>query len=142
MLNFMVVLIALIFPVRQAFLITLVWLLLGAAGVPVYIAGAAGIGYLLSGWGGYTFSFLVISLVIPLLRRKKYSRFYYTCLAVLAVVLIDVLGAGWLMFITKISLRQAFLTGVLTFLPLDLLKAVAAAQIAPQFRRIVENDNL
>ena len=58
-LNFIVLLIALIFPMQQASLITLVWLLLGAVGVPVFIGGNAGISYLLSGWGGYSFSFIV-----------------------------------------------------------------------------------
>ena len=38
LLNFVVLLIALTFPVQQASVITLVWLLLGAVGVPVYIA--------------------------------------------------------------------------------------------------------
>ena len=137
LLNFVVLLIALTFPVQQASVITLVWLLLGAVGVPVYIAGAAGIGYLLSGWGGYTFSFLIISLIIPLLCKRPYNRIYFTIISILAAVLIDILGAAWLMVITKISIKQAFLTGVLTFLPLDLLKAVVVAQIVPQLRKIV-----
>lgn len=137
LLNFVVMLIALTFPIQQSVVIILIWLLLGVAGVPVFVAGNAGIGYLLSGWGGYTSSFLVISFVIPLLCKQTYHRVYYTILAIFAAILIDVLGAAWLMLITKIPLREAFLSGILIFLPLDLVKAVVAAQVVPQFRKIM-----
>lgn len=137
LLNFVVVLIALIFPAEQSFIITLIWLLLGAVGVPVFIGGSAGLSYLISGWGGYSFAFLAVALIIPLLRSKEFNRIYYTILSILAVVLIDIIGAAWLMIITEISLKQAFLTGFLTFIPLDLVKAVIVAQIVPQFKKIV-----
>jgi biotin transport system substrate-specific component len=136
-LNFVVLLIALLFPAEQAFLIILVWLLLGAVGVPVFISGSAGISYLLSGWGGYNFSFLVIALAVPLIRSKEYNRISYTILAIAAALAINVLGALWLMVMTQISVKQAFLIGVLPFLPLDFIKSIVVAQIIPQFRRVV-----
>ncbi len=46
-LNFVITLIALVFPLEQSLLISIVWLLLGAVGVPVFIGGNAGIGYLM-----------------------------------------------------------------------------------------------
>lgn len=136
-LNFMVLLIAFIFPLQQSALITLIWLLLGAVGVPVFIGGSAGIGYLTSGWGGYSFAFLIIAILVPLVRGKEYNRISYTILSILAALLIDVIGALWLMVVTEISVKQAFLMGFLPFLPLDLLKAIVVAQIVPQFRKIV-----
>lgn len=54
-LNFIVLLIALVFPWQDSLVITLLWLVLGAIGVPVFIGGNAGIGYLLSGWAGTAF---------------------------------------------------------------------------------------
>lgn len=41
-LNFVVTLIGLVFAVEQSFFISLVWLLLGAVGVPVFIGGQGG----------------------------------------------------------------------------------------------------
>lgn len=57
LLNFVILLIALLFPLQQSFLIVLVWMLLGCVSLPVFIGGGAGIGYLTGPWGGYTFSF-------------------------------------------------------------------------------------
>lgn len=135
-LNFFILLIALVFPVRQSFFISFIWLLLGIVGVPVFIGGNAGISYITGGWGGYSIAFVLITVLVPVLRSREYRRIYYTILAIGAAILIDILGAGWLMFLTDISIKQAFLTGVLPFLPLDTIKAIVAAQIVPQFKRV------
>ncbi len=42
------------------------------------------------------------------------------------------------MYMGGLSVGQAFAMGFLPFIPLDLVKAVASAQIAPQFRRFVQ----
>ena len=44
LLNFVILLIALLFPLQQSFLIVLVWMLLGCVSLPVFIGGGAGIG--------------------------------------------------------------------------------------------------
>lgn len=136
MLNFMILLIALLFPLSQSFLIIFLWMLLGTLGIPVFIAGGAGIGYLASAWGGYTVSFLAVAILLPLCRSKKYNRIYYTILAIAGALLIDFLGMLWLKAFNGIDWKTAFLTGFVSFLPLDLIKAVVAAQIIPAFRRI------
>ncbi len=43
-----------------------------------------------------------------------------------------------LMYMGGLSVRQALVMGFLPFIPLDLVKAVVSAQIAPQFRRFVQ----
>lgn len=143
-LNFVLFLIALIFPAGQSLIIALVWFFIGLVGIPVYVGGQAGLGYITSQWGGYNFAFLAVALLIPLLRRvsdNRYHRLAYTLYAVLGAVLIDMTGSLWLMGMGGLSVRQAFIMGFLPFIPLDLVKAVVAAQIAPQFRRLMqEND--
>ena len=59
-------------------------------------------------------------------------------LAILGAVLIDLVGCLWLMYMGELSAGQAFAMGFLPFIPLDLVKAVVSAQIAPQFRRFVQ----
>jgi len=135
--NFVVLLIAFILPFNQSVLTLLAWLLLGSAGIPVFIGGSAGISYIASGWGGYSIAFVLIAAMIPLLRGRKYKRTSYTILAIFAAVFIDIFGALWLMCLTGLSVRQAILTGFLPFIPLDTIKAVIAVQAVPRFRQIV-----
>lgn len=137
LLNFVIILVALLFPTVQSFLIILVWMLLGALGIPVFIGGGAGIGYLASPFGGYTVSFLLVALVLPLIRGKKYNRICYTITAIIGVILIDLVGMIWLQISNNLALKYAFATGFVPFIPLDLLKAIVVAQIIPPFRKII-----
>jgi biotin transport system substrate-specific component len=53
-------------------------------------------------------------------------------------LIIDVIGMFWLKSTMNYDIKTAFLTGFVTFIPLDLLKAVVAAQIIPAFKRVME----
>lgn len=125
------------FPLQQSFCIILVWMLLGALGVPVFIGGGASFGYLVGPWGGYTFTFLLVALVLPIIRGKKYGRIRFTIAAVIGVLLIDFIGMLWLKVQAGYDWKTAFGIGFFAFLPLDLVKAVVAAQIAPVFRKVL-----
>ena len=137
LLNFVILLTALIFPLEQSILIIVVWMLLGIAGVPVFVSGNAGIGYLLSPLGGYTVSFLLVAILLPLLRGKNYNRIRYLIVSLFSVVLIDLFGMAWLKILNGMSWKTAWVTGFFSFILLDIIKAVIAAQIAPAFRHII-----
>lgn len=139
-LNFMILLIAMLFPVQQSLMIIIVWMLLGIIGVPVFIGGNAGIGYLLAPWGGYTLSYPIISILLPLIRGKKYNRLRYTIVTIAGALLIDVIGMFWLMFSNHLTFAAAITTGFLVFLPLDMVKAVVVAQIAQPLRKVMKTN--
>lgn len=132
-LNFTVIFILLLFPSRKAFCILVLWILTGCLGLPVFAGGNAGVGYLFGPYGGYNFAFLLLSILTPLIRGKKYQKARYIFAAVFSVIVIDAVGTLWMMITAQISLPAAFLAGFVTFLPLDLVKAVIAAQILPKF---------
>lgn len=135
-LNFMILLIAFLLPAFQPTLVTIVWMLLGIVGVPVFIGGVSGIGYLIGPWGGYTLSFLVIVILAPIVRGK-YNRIKYTIMTVVAALVIDFLGMLWLIFVGRNTLKFGFTIGFLPFLPLDILKAIVVAQIVPLFKKVI-----
>lgn len=136
-LNFVVMLVALTFSLRESFFINLIWFLLGLIGLPVLIGGASGIGYVLGPWGGYSISFLIIALLVPIICHRKYNRIFYTIIAILSAVFVDLFGSFWMMLVSDISLKAAFIAGFLPFIFLDVVKAVIAAQIVPQIRKIL-----
>jgi biotin transport system substrate-specific component len=138
-LNFMITLISLLFPMEQSLLIIVVWMLLGAVGIPVFIGGSAGIGYLLGPLGGYTLTFLLVAFLVPLLRGKKYNRIRYTITSLFAVIMVDLLGMVWLKIMNGMSWKSAWIAGFFSFIILDLVKAVVAAQIVPAFQKILGN---
>ena len=135
-LNFIVTIIALIFPLEQSALILIIWTLLGLVGVPVFIGGNAGAGYLFGPLGGFSFAFILIAILVPLIRGQKYNRIIYTIVAIASAVLVDLVGSLWLMVAADMTLKAALLAGFAPFIVLDIVKAVIAAQIAPQFKKI------
>ena len=130
LLNFVITLIALVFPLAESFFIGLIWMLLGLVGVPVFVGGQAGPGYLFGTYGGFSFAFIFIAILIPIFRGKKYNRIRYTIVAMLSAVLVDAVGS-------LCSIKAAFVAGFLPFIALDLVKAVVAAQIVPAFRKLI-----
>lgn len=139
-LNFIVMLVALVFSIRESFLINLIWFLLGLLGLPVLIGGASGIGYVLGPWGGYSISFLIVAALVPLLCTRRYNRVLYTIIAILSAAFVDLFGSIWMMVVSDIALVPALVAGFLPFIVLDVVKAVIAAQIVPQIRKIVRQN--
>ncbi len=138
LMNFMVLLIGLLFPLSESLLIGFTWFLLGIIGLPVFVGGGSGIGYLIAPYGAYTWAFPIVLALLPLIRGKEYKRIRYTICAVVGVVVIDVIGMLYLMAVMHYNLQTAFLTGFVPFIPLDAVKAVVVAQIIPALRRVTE----
>ena len=136
--NFVIILIALLFSSTDSFLIIMVWMALGAVGLPVFIGGKAGLSYLLMPYGGYTAVFPLVGLILPLIRGKKYNRLRFTAVALFGAVLIDIIGMLRLMQATNLNLAMGIATGFIPFIPLDLMKCLLAAQLVPVFYRTLK----
>ncbi len=137
--NFIVTIIVLTFPVKQALTIILAWLLLGVTGVPVLVGGNAGIGYILGPYGGYSIAFVLIAIFIPLLCSKKYNLLYFSAVAILSAVIVNLTGTLWIMAVSKVSFKAAFVIGFIPFIALDAIKAIIAAQLVPKMHNIINS---
>ena len=77
------------------------------------------------------------SIIVGLIKGKKYNRLKYTIVAIIGVVIIDIVGMIWWKFNGNLTWKVAFLSGFVAFIPLDLVKAVIAAQLVPLFKRLL-----
>lgn len=126
---------------KQAFMTMLVYLLVGLAGVPVFTGGSAGPGKLFGPTGGYIIGFLFTAVFLAYFRGEKYSFKRYALLGcVIGIPLIYVFGVVQLKLITGMGLDKAIMTGALPFIPLDIVKCLAAAVIAGPINRIFANN--
>ena len=122
---------------KHAFMTMLVYLLVGLAGVPVFTGGSAGPGKLFGPTGGYIIGFLFTAVFLAYFRGEKYSFKRYALLGcVIGIPLIYVFGVVQLKLITGMGWDKAILTGALPFIPLDIVKCLAAAVIAGPINRI------
>lgn len=126
---------------KQAFMTMLVYLLVGLAGVPVFTGGSAGPGKLFGPTGGYIIGFLFTAVFLAYFRGEKYNFKRYALLGcVIGIPMIYVFGVVQLKLITGMGWDKAIMTGALPFIPLDIVKCLAAAVIAGPINRIFANN--
>lgn len=126
---------------KQAFMTMLVYLLVGLAGVPVFTGGSAGPGKLFGPTGGYIIGFLFTAVFLAYFKGEKYNFKRYALLGcVIGIPLIYVFGVVQLKLITGMGWDKAIMTGALPFIPLDIVKCLAAAVIAGPINHIFANN--
>lgn len=125
-----------ILTVRQAGFSVLAFLLIGAAGMPVFAGGTGGIGILLGPRGGYLLGFFAGAIVIAWLKGRNPSvrRLVLANIAG-GIGVVYVLGILWLSAITGMSLEKAVIVGALPYIPGDVCKVIIAALLGTAIRR-------
>ncbi len=116
------------------------YLLLGAAGVPVFAQWAGGLGVILGPTGGYLVGFAAGAWAGALMRTALRDRgaahaFGDVVAAVVCIATIYILGVPWLAYSTGMGLWAAVAAGALPFLAIDAAKAAAATVLASALRR-------
>ncbi len=129
---------------RAGSLTVIAYLLLGAAGAPVFSFARGGL-YMITGpTGGYLWGFIPAVIVTGLILEKtKQPHFVGTFAALLpALGMIYLCGAIQLGLIMQYTILQVVVVGVLPFLPFDLLKAGLAAYLSKQIKRSLHQNRL
>ncbi|MEH1017830.1 biotin transporter BioY [Micromonospora sp. CPCC 206060] len=109
------------------------YLVLGAAGLPVFTQGAHGVHVLVGATGGYLVGFLLASLIAGAGSRRGTDRTVLRELAVLALASAAIYACGvtWLAIVTGMGPGKAVAVGMTPFLVGDALKAVLASSLLP-----------
>ena len=111
-------LIGLLIAPQDTILVMASWLLLGLCGVPVFSGGSAGPGKLLGPSGGYYIGFLVVAFLI-----------------VVGIPVIYAFGAGWMKHVTGQPWGAVIVQSIIPFIPLDIVKCVAAVALGKALKR-------
>lgn len=123
-------------PVRAA-CSTLIYLLAGMAGAPIFASQA-------SGWSfasfGYIVGFVPAAIVVGSLARRRADRSVATTFltACLGSLIIYAFGLPWLMAFLDVDLATGLELGVTPFLTGDVIKALAASLLLPATWKLVD----
>lgn len=125
----------------------LVYLILGAIGLPVYAGGAAGFGVILGPTGGFLIGFLFQALQVA--QLSKLALLMKTARGKLALFIIAnligtiwclAIGTAWLAVVARLSLQAGFKLGFLPFIIPGIIKAILAAIIGYYIRRALKTN--
>lgn len=113
------------------------YLALGLVGVPLFANGS-------SGWAfasfGYILGYVVASLLVGILARRRSDRNVWATLglAALGTLAIYACGVPWLAAFLGVDLATALTLGVVPFLIGDAVKIVAMSALLPATWRVVD----
>ena len=125
-------------------LATLVYVLLGAVGVPVFAGFSGGIGILLGSTGGYIIGFLFTGLIYILFTKFFKKNIVIKIVAlVLGLAVCYAFGTAWFMHVYMKSSGEVGLLTVLgwcvfPFIIPDLLKLVLAVVISKRIEPVIK----
>jgi biotin transport system substrate-specific component len=111
----------------------LLYVALGAAGLPIFNGGQAGIAQVFGVTGGYLIGFIVAATVVGWLAERGWDRTVpqAALLMVLGNLVIYLVGVPVLAMVGELPLSAAVNAGALTFIAGDALKIALAAGVLP-----------
>lgn len=134
----MIYLAAWVLSPARALAATAVYVLLGAAGLPVFAGFLGGVGRLAGPAGGYILGYLPLSAICAWFVRRRLSLLGM----VLGTGVLYAVGTLWFCIQTGTAAAGALAVCVLPFLPGDLIKMGAALLLGPVLRRRLERTGL
>lgn len=116
--SLVIMIMALILPLKTSLFAYLLYLLLGSMGLPVFANYRAGFDVLIGPTGGYLTGFLFAVAWLALSKTSLLFRL------VVAQLIIYLFGIAWLAFVLKISWPNAMMIGLYPYLLGDALKVI------------------
>lgn len=121
---------ALVLPGFDSVTAVLIYILLGCVGLPVFSGFRGGFSVLFSATGGFLWAYPIVAFIISMLKSK--SR---VMSLVMSLAFCYMAGAIQLKYVTGISLCYSVLTGVIPFVPFDVVKLVAALFVSKPLQK-------
>jgi biotin transport system substrate-specific component len=122
---------------RRAFLAQMLYLTEGALGLPFFSGGAAGLAHLVGPTGGYLMAFPFAAAFTGLLAERGWDRKPVTMFLAMLTGSTIVFGLGLLQLSRFVPADTLLATGLLPFVPGDLIKSALAAGVFPLVWKLV-----
>ena len=114
----------------------LIYILLGAVGIPVFAGFGAGLGTLAGPTGGYIVGYILCAAIAGLGARCKHPIRLALCM-LLGVAACYALGTLWYAHLMQTTIWAALALCVIPFIPCDALKIAAAVFLVTRLRRLL-----
>ena len=138
--TFGIMLAGIILGPKKGAIAVLVYILLGAMGVPVFSGFKGGFAVITGPTGGFILSFPLIALFSGIGSLKNNLTLVAGIIA--GVLLNYFCGMVWFSFVMPSNMHAAFMACVLPFLPADTVKVVLAAVAGKQIKNALIRINL
>lgn len=128
---------------RRAALCCLLYILLGAIGLPVFSGYSGGLPKLLGPTGGYMLGYFFIIMFEGLaIKHFSANRLIHAAGILFGTACCYLIGTLWLGHLLGLTFAKALAAGVIPFIPGDIGKAAVAIAVAPIIRARLQTAGL
>ena len=121
---------------KKGTLATILYLLIGAVGVPVFSGFAGGLGKLAGPTGGYLIGFIFMALISGWFIFRFYDKVVIQFLGMLlGLAVLYAFGTAWLSISAGMSFGAALAAGVIPFIGFDIAKIIVAILLGRAVRK-------
>lgn len=121
---------------KYGFFSQLIYVLIGAIGLPVFAGGSGGFGILFGPTGGYVLGFIAAGYIAGISKDTFISKLLYMLLALTVIYL---MGTTRLMMVVQVDFIKALTMGVTPFIIGDLLKVTLAAYLSVKLSNYIQH---
>lgn len=116
----------------------LVYVLLGAIGLPVFAKFSSGIQIILGPTGGYIIGYIIAAFIVGMITEKyAKSMITYIISMIVGIIACYILGTSWFIHVTGSGLITALTMCVFPFIIGDLIKIVLGSFLVKRLRKII-----
>lgn len=131
-------LVALILTPKQSFIVTLLYIILGVFGLPVFSGGTSGFGRVFGPTGGFILGFLIITPLMSYFKGKDYNfKRYLSVTIIIGMIVLYAFGAVFMSVVQSISIVQALSLAVFPFVVGDVFKCFLSSFIAVKLNKVI-----
>jgi len=144
---FAVFLISGCFPPTISVSATVIYLMIGIIGLPVFSGFNSGISAIVGASGGFLISFVFASFIISVFQKYYYKKsFFYIITASLSLIVCYIFGSLWYVYVfcypNPCSLMTALTVSVFPFIFFDISKLLLAFVLLKKLRPFVDKLSL
>lgn len=133
--TFAVTLAAILLGAKKGMISMLIYLLLGAVGVPVFANFGGGLYYIFGPTGGFLLSFPIMAWLIGWGTEHRKQKGMFSVMILVGTAVNFIIGAIFFAFLMETPIKTAVSAVVLPFLPLAIIKAASASVLGIRLRK-------
>ena len=131
--NFAIFLAIFILGMKNGTISFIIYLLLGAVGVPVFSSFRGGLQVLAGPTGGYLIGFIFLALIMGFALDHFDRKLVPTIIGmIIGMAVCYAFGTVWIAKLLSLSFKEGLMMGVIPYLPGDAAKIIIAAIVGPK----------
>lgn len=119
---------------KLAVITTIVYVIMGSIGLPVFTGFRGGLSSLLGPTGGYIFSFPITSLIISIIINNKNSIIRKIIAMIIGTAVCYLIGTIWFIYVTNNTIITALTVCVIPFIFGDIIKIAIASTLSAKIK--------